>query len=271
MKYTIVIDEGTRIKKISKIFTYSDGGFAVAVPYHTAEKGHLYKYEYDYRKKRQDIRISESDHYIASDRVKLSMHMDGFTQFSGENPGKILSGRDESGKPKGLGYLTSPLTNPIKTGPTFGIQFWGLDDFVDFIDKKSNEITIIFKEGDMYYRNIPSECDGYLLVGFVFQPNFFSGVRRDGDNRLVMDMCFRNFEASGAVFKLLVLPTESMDYFICLLVNKMKKGVKHRSGFILNAPSEIKEETSNIANLMSAMYPNLLEENKQWASLDYFK
>jgi hypothetical protein len=268
LKYTIVISSDSKVKKITKIFTYSDGGFAVAVPYHAAKSGYLTKMQVDYGRRLQHV--TALDDYTASDKVKLSMHIDGFVQFSGENPGRIISGKDSDGKPKGLGYYTSPLTKPIKTGPTFALIFWGLDDFLDYNKVKANETKLEFRDSDIYYRDLPSECNGYAIEGFVFPREYFSGVREDQEGNLFLDLCFRTFEASGAVFKIRVLPTECNNYFIGLLVSKVKSEFQQQSGFVLNAPSELKDPKSNIGTVMNAIYPKPIGiENKK--SLDYLK
>ena len=123
----------------------------------------------------------------------------------------------------------------------------------------------------IYYRNSPNECNGYVLEGFVFPTSFFSGVRKERDETFILDMCFRNYEASGAVLKIRVLPTESMDYFLGLLVSKIKISFKHISGFTLNAPSVLKKPENNIGITMMAMYPSpdKIEEQVKTTSLDY--
>ena len=115
------------IRKITKVIPYSDGGFAVHVPYHKAQIGWLLKMPVDYKiLGTTTIPVSECAEYSAGDRVKLSYHPSGFVQFSGEGPGKITSGLDPStGEAKGLGIKTNPLSSPIMTGPTFGITAWG--------------------------------------------------------------------------------------------------------------------------------------------------
>jgi hypothetical protein len=88
-----------------------------------------------------------------------------------------------------------------------------------------------------------------------------------------MDMCFRKFEASGAVFKLRVLLTESKDYFLGLLVSKIRTSNKHTSGFSLNAPSELKHPESNIGMVMNAIYPapDKIKEKVEAKNLDLLK
>jgi hypothetical protein len=111
-------------RKIAKIIHHSEGGFAVMVPYHKARSGTLLKIPLDYDLKGASwVPFGECVGYSANDRVKLSFHPDGFVQFSGENPSKILSGRDpDTGQPRGLGLMSNPLSHPVRSGPTFGIS-----------------------------------------------------------------------------------------------------------------------------------------------------
>ena len=88
--------------------------------------------------------------FTVEDRAKLSYHTDGFVQFSSENPGRIISGRDiSSGEPKGLGVISHPLTNPIWTGASASITAWGLDDFDLAGDLKN---LLVFEPDEIYYR-----------------------------------------------------------------------------------------------------------------------
>jgi hypothetical protein len=255
MKYTILIKDENKVKKITKIITYSEGGFAVAVPYHNAKNGHLIKYEIDYDKKTIYVIKSDTINYVASDRVKLSIHQDGFVQFSGENSGKIISGRDENGNPKGLGYLTSPLSNPILTGPTLGVLVWGLEDFTDFDVEKASDEIVLFNNQDIYLRDFKPNFNGYFIECFVFPIRFFSGVRIDDNNKYILEMCFKNFEAYNAVIKLKVLPTDSKEYFLGLMASKVQVFQNSPSGFSLNAPSKLKSVKDSTGTVMAAIYP----------------
>jgi hypothetical protein len=122
-------DEAPHGVKVVQILPYKEGGFAVLTPYHTAGRGYLMKHPVDYATR--EMQIARADlvtEYSAEDRVKLSIHPDGFVQFSGQDQGKIESGRDpETGEPKGLAIFTRhpPISEPIETGPTFGVACWG--------------------------------------------------------------------------------------------------------------------------------------------------
>jgi len=123
--WRVIIEDGGDFHAVCKIQPLSDGGYALIAPYHAAREGWLYKHEVDYRKYVNTVKLSDMQHFVASDRVKLSHHWDGFVQFSGENSQTIRSGRDPfTGEPKGLAIMSAPIWKPIKDGPTFGIILW---------------------------------------------------------------------------------------------------------------------------------------------------
>ena len=162
---TIAIIDKPRsaLSKIIKIVPYKNGGFAVLAPYHTARKGYLAKIKIDYRKKYIEIPRSEIIEYSARDCVKLSFHKNGFVQFSGEQSGKIISGLDPlTGNLKGLGILLENLlTNPIKSGPTFGVSVWGLSEFEKIRSAPSSN-TIVFSE-EIFTTGIARQILGMLM------------------------------------------------------------------------------------------------------------
>lgn len=80
------------MRKITKIMPYGGGGFAVLVPYHETRRGHLLKYPVDYRIGEMEMPFEEATEYSAEDRAKLSLHPDGFVQFSGETPTRVSQG-----------------------------------------------------------------------------------------------------------------------------------------------------------------------------------
>ncbi len=86
-----------------KIVGMADGGSAVTVPYHSERKGFLFRVAVDSSQTIIETGVEEMVPYTADDRVKLSLRLDGFVQFSGESPGTILSGRNPDGTVKGSG------------------------------------------------------------------------------------------------------------------------------------------------------------------------
>jgi hypothetical protein len=93
---TIVIQEAENAqpRRVVKIVPMRSGGYMVMAPYHQARKGFLAKHPVDYsRIGDTELPLTELTAYTAEDWVKLSVHKDGFVQFSGEDPGTD-DGRD---------------------------------------------------------------------------------------------------------------------------------------------------------------------------------
>lgn len=223
-------------------------------PYHVAREGWLARHRVDYRKIGEtSMPIDEMVAYTADDRVKLSHHWDGFVQFSGESPQKIVSGRDPfTGEPKGLGLLSAPIRVPITTGPTFGMSLWGIGDFAEHNPGKRQ---LVFNPEDIYYRGCtPSEVSGYMIEGWVFGDRMWAGVRGSKED-LRLSVGFRNFEGSGANLEFKVVPLEPPSrQFLGILVARTSIDFPSSSGFVLSAPSD-KRAGEPIADAMMAMYP----------------
>lgn len=252
---TIAIETSALVspRRIVKIVPYPAGGFAVTVPYHTANQGFLAKVPVDYKANRSTVgRPDLIERYHASDRVKLSYHKDGFVQFSGENPSKILSGRDsQTLEPKGLGLVTQPPSDPIKTGPSFVVIVWGLDEFESLPAGKSAEV---FTDQECYERDYPvDDANGWLVEGFVFPRRFWAGVRNQGGRRVTSRM-FRDFEASGAVLEMRVIDLPRQPSFLALLVSRLKVEYSCPSGFNMGGPG-VRRPDDTGTNLI-AVYPS---------------
>src|SRR5438132_5182960 len=99
-KWTLAIkrEQDDRPRKITKIIGLNGGGFSVLAPYHKARSGILFKMPVDPEKALKPgewwVPHDELVPFNVDDRAKFSYHTDGFVQFSGENPGRIISGRD---------------------------------------------------------------------------------------------------------------------------------------------------------------------------------
>lgn len=252
-KFTLALHEKDKAYKITKIAFYGDGGFCVFAPYHAAKKGLLSRLEVDYRLREQNICRNEDVEYTADDKVKLSIHPDGFVQFSGVNR-NIISGRDQvTGKPKGLGLMSNPLNKVIKSGPTFGGTFWGIDQFEEYHQPKKGEQVIEFSESDYYYRNCTKEdWDGYILEGFLFEHDAIPNIANVNGNQLLAIKHF-NFEIPGAIFVHRIVPYYPKDYVIGLMVSRTKTYFESKSGFILGSPSQLIDRHKGIT--LFAMYP----------------
>ncbi|HET7477943.1 MAG TPA: hypothetical protein VFJ72_00365 [Rubrobacteraceae bacterium] len=258
---TIAIEDQGTLRKITKIVPYNSGGFAVLAPYHKAQKGYLFKHPVDYSQRRMEISREDNVEYSAEDRVKLSLHPDGFIQFSGENPGKIVSGRDpDTGDPRGLGIMSHPLDTPINTGPTFGCVAWGVADF-ESLDGIGKSNVIAFAEEDYYYRACtPDTWNGYLIEGFVLEERYWGATRHRGGKLLLTVMPM--FEAIGAVFEFRVVPLPGQPLLLGMLVSRVRTEFQSPSGFTLSGPADVREELA-----LAALYP--APQDLEASSLDY--
>lgn len=246
-------------------------------PYHAAKEGWLYKHKVDYQKQEQSIDRSGMQHFVAGDRVKLSHHWDGFVQFSGENPQKIISGRNPlTGEPKGLAIMSAPIWTTIKSGPTFGITVWGMTDFKRVIDTRATDV--IFRSTDLYYyRCAPYTFNSYNIEGWVFSADMWDGVR-GAENDLRLSMHFPNrWRARRAVLEFRVLPlvTDDSDCFLGVRVNRFRlhyptpSGLPSPSGFEIGGPSNLRRG-EHIAETLKATYPKPTDVDLADASsLDY--
>ena len=266
-------------RQITKIVGMADGGFAVTVPYQSERKGFLFRMAVDYSQMIIETGVEELVPYTADDRVKLS-HLDGFVQFSGESPGKILSGRNPDGTVKGLGLVKNPLNEPLSTGgPMFGVSVWDVEQFDKLPDKKA---AIVFREGDLYNRDCTiDDFSGYLIEGFVYPRRYIEKATLGGPSKLTLTRQFPNytplpvgsrltlptrqslFEEDGAIFDLAVVDVESPHVIIGLLVSRAKLDMASDTGFTLASPSDMR-------HVLQAMYPNPFPEPPPAAaSLNY--
>lgn len=260
MKATIVIHEvHQQPRRVTKVLTYPDGGFAVFAPYHSSRSGYLMMYDSSYLPRLQLVSPEASvKEYTAEDQVKLSYHVDGFAQFSSVSK-PIMSGRDpETGEPRGMGLLSQPLVNPITSGPSSALVLWGLAEFEEFTRAKSGEETIIFGEPDFAGSQYsPHGWNAYVLEFFVL-PNVPSQALQPEDGHYRAALAFFNFEVPGTVFVLRLLPLEAHNNMLGLLVRRIQHGFAASSGFTLNSPSQIlsHDASSKSVRFMVAAYPD---------------
>jgi len=259
MKAVIVIQEDRkRARRVTKVLTYPDGGFAVFAPYHSSRSGYLLMYDANYMPRLQWVGPGATvKEYTAQDRVKLSYHGDGFVQFSGAGS-SIVSGRDEAGNPRGMGLLSQPLTSPITSGPSVGLTLWGLDGFEEHLRRKSGEEVIHFGEADFVGGQYsPPGWNAYCLEFFVL-PNVPSEALRSQGGHFRAALQFFNFEVPGTIFVLHLLPLQAYNNMLGVLARRVCQHFAAASGFSLAGPSRIlsRDGSSPQARFISAVYPN---------------
>lgn len=259
-------DDGNTIRKITKIISYGAQGLGILMPYHKSASGIVMKLDVDYNMVGTfEVSRNDARQFSASSRVKLSYHSDGFAQFSGEQSGKIISGRDvQSGTIKGIGLQTSPLDDPIKTGPSFGTLVWGLQDFAVAHSEKN---FIIFEKDDAYFRDSTpfTEPNGFLFEFFIFPPRFWAACRKFGVHYFI-DMSLFNFETFGATVRMRVVPLVDQNLLIACLMSRAPVSFSPDSGWTLNGPGQRREDGKG--SVLIAMYPNI-HAVEGMESLDY--
>lgn len=223
-------------RKLTKIIGLNGDGFSVLAPYHKARSGVLFKLPVDPKHALTPgawiVTETECVSFTVEDRAKLSYHTDGFVQFSSENQGRIISGREpSSGEPKGLGVMSHPLTAPIWTGPSASVTAWGLDDF-DLPDDRKN--LIVIEPDEIYYRACaPDQNIAFRLEVYAFPVNVVPPVRfRNGYP--VMDTTVHPLNgAIAAVVSMRVIQLPEERVFLGVYVNAMVNRFPPASGWIL--------------------------------------
>lgn len=251
---TLAIGSGSNVpaRRIIKIIPYTEGGFGVAVPYHSGKAGFLARTPVNYNLLGEfSVRREDMVAYQASDRVKLSYHPDGFAQFSGENPGKIVSGRDSTtGEPLGLGLKTQPLSQPLTSGPSFAVTLWGLDQFDEL---PTGKLAEVFEDEDTYFRRCTSaNANGWLLEAFVLPRRLWAGVRVRGGKHLV-SFAFDAFEATRAVLEFRAIDLPGQPVFLGVMLSRGRVSFPTQSGFVLNGPGFRRPDGSG--EVLVALYP----------------
>lgn len=231
------------IHKLLKITPHADGGFNVLMPYCKIKKGYVFKWDKNYSKKieyiSQDDMIQD---FSINKNTKLSIHKSGFVQFSGQG---ILSGIDRyTNKPKGMGVQSSPLSRPIKSGPTFGAVIWGISLY-DRYTKVSNTANILlFEEEDIYlrYNSEPLlgqviDWDSLAIEGFFFGNELLPHVYKiNGEYKITLK--FLKFEVPGTVFTLKVIFLKNSPGFLGILVSRICTSHEGSdSGYCLSGPT----------------------------------
>ena len=241
------------LHKITKVVAYNTGGFAALTPYHSTCSGFLCKAPVDYKKSQSTFSLENVIAFSANDRVKLSYHPDGFVQFSGEVQGSVISGRDPAtGEPKGLGLMTQPLSNPIKSGPTFSLTIWGLSEFEKVRGREKH--VLAFEENDWYYRGCrPTEANGWTVEFFVFLDHYWAATRKK-NGRFILTLALIGFQASMGVIDMSVIELPNQPIFLGAFANRCKTNFSSTSGWSLSGPGRFDQKTK-LGHFLWACYP----------------
>ena len=273
-KWTVAIRPaaGKPLYKITKIISLNGGGFSVLTPYHKARSGFLFKQTINPQTFRKAgahfMKWTSCAGFTAENRTKLSYHVDGFVQFSSENQGTIISGRDpNTGEPKGLGLMARPFSNPSESGPSVGISVWGLEDFEE---AHQTEKLIVFEPSDFYYRLWrPEETNLWQLGIYVFPVGAVPPVRYDGDQAR-MDFALRFPITAGVVGSIVTLKTIRLaaeKVHLGLYVESVVGAFPSKSGWSMSGPGLW--SANQTGYVLNAFYPRDQIPVDQRPSLDY--
>lgn len=260
-RFTIAVRpaEGETARKITKIIGLNGDGFSVLTPYHKAKSGFVYKNLMDLETLGQRwVPFSECVGFTAEDRVKLTYHVDGFAQFSGENPGNIISGRDpNTGEPKGVGLFTRRLKNPIVSGPSVGITVHGIEDFEPVNEARDNPV-IVFEPNEVYYRrSSPQTANCWHLAIYAMGIGSAPPLRYRG-NQAVMDYVLHPISGAtpGSVVELKMIYLEEENLYLGLHIERFVGDWPSKSGWSMSGPGTY--NASQIGYVLNALYPREL-------------
>jgi hypothetical protein len=240
----ICLEENGIIYHITSIYLLPDGSFKIDLPHCPYTEGTIIKFRYKHdtpglsTTKNKDL----IQNFTSNSRPQLSIHASGFTQFSG--PG-IISGVDENKLAKGVGIYSNRLVNPIQSGPTSIILFWGLENYKTIKHVTSEDILITQK--DLHTRLTPREdkqidemdVNTYGFDFFVFPDSYEKYVSKEG-NKEIMNINFPTYTQSPSKkFKFPICRLRKIDSFIGILPFRAYTGhpnsIPH--GFVINGPA----------------------------------
>lgn len=261
------------LRKITKIVPYKkDRGFAAMVPYHAAKQGFLLKHSVRYDHPIGLVPCPTAIPFTATDRVKLSIHLDGFVQFSGENTKRIISGRHpETGEPKGIGLIFDHPINDIRSGPLFAITIWGSDDFAE--QRKVNDSCLEFSADDVYYDR-PLLCGGdqigHAFEFFIFPNSMLRYERRIGPRG---DFVRLELPRSDTLLTyrhdLRIINLPGQNHFLGCLVSRISVTEPSQSGYQMSGPSFAPFGSDDFVTIR-AFYPapNFGDDSPEAESID---
>ncbi|MFZ2189879.1 MAG: hypothetical protein WA057_01125 [Candidatus Magasanikiibacteriota bacterium] len=237
---TICVKIQDKIYKIFTITSHSDGGIDIHIPYCKEKKGYIIKLPVDYSK-----RYSESSdfskEYIVDNDTKLSIHKSGFVQFSGK---EITSGIDKvTNEIKGVGVHSAPMKNPINTGPTAMVTYWGaLEGFTEKKEKqRKNRFYIIFEDNDFILEEInkKNETTAFSFDIFIFHPKTRLNIKNDEKGQY-LTLPFYNYMHPGAIFTFPILQLKGLNNVIGILPFKRPSEFAQdfKYGYVLSGPAE---------------------------------
>ena len=243
-KIDVAVQFGSAYKRICKVveFNASDGGFCI-IPSGQTQSGLLSKIPYKDTVGTYKINENDMVHFQDSERVKLSYHGDGFVQFSKVGSQGIISGRDATGAPKGVGLYSAPISNPIQTGPCMAISAWGTREFKVWKPKPAGN-AIIIRDADFYIDEINPAghrpgIEGVNVSFLMFKTSQLEAQDKTlilGTRRILTPP--RRLIAPSRNLPARMIP---LNRFITLAViaERMRFQFRSKSGYCVNGPGDL--------------------------------
>jgi len=188
--YTVAYRRDGTCVDLCRVVFGSDGSYYVTAPYHPLDRAFAEIYTVNYAQATRAALSDAVELALLDDderRLKISHHPDGFLQFSGEG---VRSGRDEAGKPRGIGVMSWPLNNPT-FGPSFSLMFSDPIECGRVAVPRSTHI--VFDESDLLH--IRRQMSGLRIAGYYFPTRWRESVSRTDDGAYWLHLLHPNGQA----------------------------------------------------------------------------
>jgi hypothetical protein len=188
--YTIAYRRDEVCVDLCRIIFGGDGSYYVTAPYHPLDRALLGIFTMNYARETL-VPLSDAVELGVLDdenrRLKIAHHPDGLLQFSG---GGVRSGRDRTGKPRGIGIVSWPLDNPA-FGPSFSLVF--SDAIACGRRTAPGAAHVIFDETRILHlrRNLP----GLRITGYYLPARWREFVYRTDDGAYWIHLLHPNGQA----------------------------------------------------------------------------
>ncbi|MEQ9380132.1 MAG: DUF3606 domain-containing protein [Pirellulales bacterium] len=241
-------------------------GFAFSVPYFRDKQGSVIELPIRYDKSQYTIPASEGKLYSVSDVVKLSVHRDGFVQFSKGGSKPIVSGfNKELEQAKGAG-LHAPEPVSVSSGPICTVVVQGLAGFRQW----KNELAEVFAPEDLWYHPefSSADCTAYNLEVFMLSRTLANqAFAEHGKLILRHELPFDSNIRFRFAIRVVELPHQ--PFALGLILSRMRADRAIESGFRLGGPGCVDARTGEYKSLFACYPPHPGLAALPTESLDY--
>lgn len=246
----IAIRDDTGILRLAVRLTTENGGFGVSVPYHPSKIGWVIEHPVRYDTREGVVPVGEMTQYVVEDSVKLSIHMNGFVQFSSATNNRIVSGFNQAlQKPKGVGlHINHPIE--VYSGPLFGVILQGLDQFRTL----STELAEVFEDEDRWHHpSFSGPEDRSLHVEFFMLPlTHVASVRAtNGKRNLRRRLPFCGQFKFDHELRIIELP--HLHVALGAIISRVASDKTIESGYKIAGPSLLNQQGKHVT--IAAWYP----------------